>query len=494
MNQTVRKLLSLLLCVALLCMTGAGAYAENTENAVPAETGSAEVNTVQNPASDQARKEDSGIIDSDALKRWTESFAQEKGFDPKYQALSIGFCYTGTGDFWFYNPDIWMYSASMYKVPVSMLLSEKVASGELTQESVVNGTTVEYVESTALIYSNNDSGHSIVSYLGGTYAGKCSDMTEKYTDLPADYFSSDFLDVSYYTARYMTQVMKTLYDGGDEKFPHVIEYLLQAQPGAYFRKSEKIEGVYQVAQKFGAYEEPNGNNNNHCAAIIYTPTPIVVVVMTRNIMDYQNIIAQIGAYLADYSLELDAKAEEWARTQAEQAAEEARIAADNLSAEMPLGQENAEMSQPDGIGANGAVPGNAAGNEAKQSTAEGSGTVVQSGKKTGNVILAVLAVLAVIVAVAIVVLIVLFLIAKKRAADYDPDEEEPWEDETLEDEPERNHGTNRNTKAVRNTMPEGKAGPGGKTSRKQEHPESRGDSAAVRERKQDSDGGYKPRH
>ena len=462
MNQTVRKLLSFLLCAALLWMTGAGAFAENTEGTVPADNASAAVSTEENPASDQAGKEDSGIIDTAALDRWADSLAQEKGIDPKYQALSIGFCYTGTGDFWFYNPDIWMYSASMYKVPVSMLLAEKVAAGELTQESIVNGTTVEYVESTALVYSNNDSGHSIVSYLGGTYAGKCSDMTEKYTDLPPDYFSSDFLDVSYYTARYMTQVMKTLYEGGEEMFPHVIEYLLQAQPGAYFRKSEKLEGVYQVAQKFGAYEEPNGNNNNHCAAIIYTPTPIVVVVMTRNIMDYQNLIAQIGAYLADYSLELDAKAEEWARAEAERAAEEARLSAENLSVEIPAAeQENAEVHPADGTQQNAGASGSAAGSETMQSSADGNGVAVRSGNQTGRGILTVLAVLAVIVALTIVVLIVLFLIAKKRAEeDYD-------QEETLPDE---------------------------KPDQKRVRPEHGSSSAGAREQKPDSKGGYRPRH
>ena len=38
------------------------------------------------------------------------------------------------------------------------------------------GCTLEYLESTALVYSNNDSGHAMVSFLGGTYNGKCSDI------------------------------------------------------------------------------------------------------------------------------------------------------------------------------------------------------------------------------------------------------------------------------------------------------------------------------
>ena len=316
MKKTAIHLLSLLLAMTLMVSATAGAFAEDSA-AVP------------------AVEENTGIIDGSALKQWADGFAQEHELDVNYRDFSIGFCYTGTGDSWYYDADTWMYSASLYKVPVAMLLAEKVAAGELTQESIVNGTTVEYLESTALVYSNNDSGHSMVTYLGGTYAGKCSDMTEKFTDLPADYYSSDFIDVSYYTARYMTKVMKTLYDGGEDRFPHVIEYLLQAQPGAYFKRIPEMENTYRIAQKFGAYEEPNGNNNNHCTAVIYTPTPIVVTVMTRNVMDYQNIIALVGQHLAEYALELDQKQEELKRAEEERAVAEAAAAAEAAENESP---------------------------------------------------------------------------------------------------------------------------------------------------------------
>ena len=259
-----------------------------------------------------AAEPDSGIIDSDALNSWMDGFLKEHDITGNWQDFSVGFCYTGTGDCWYYDADIWMYSASLYKVPVSMLMAEKEAAGELTPESIVMGCTLEYLESTALVYSNNDSGHAMVSFLGGTYNGKCSDMTEKFTDLPAEYFSQDFLDVSYYTARYMTQVMKTLYTGGDAAYPHVIPYLEQAQPNEYFNLNPTLKS-YGVAQKYGAFEETYaGKNNNHCAAIIYTPTPIIVVVMTRNIGEYQARIAEVGAYLADYALDLDEKAKETA--------------------------------------------------------------------------------------------------------------------------------------------------------------------------------------
>ena len=252
-------------------------------------------------------EEDKGLLDAAALDAWMDGYVQEHKVNGSYQRFSVGFCYTATGESWYYDADQWMYSASMYKVPVAMLIAEKEAAGELTQDSNVLGMPLSYWESTALTYSNNDSGHAMVDYLGGTYLGKCSDMTIRFTDLPEDYFDEDFYQSSYYTARYMTQVMKTLYDGGEESFPHVIEYLLPAQPDGYLNRS--LKDRFQVAQKYGAYEEPNGNKNNHVSGIVYTPTPIIVTVMTRNVEEYQDRIAEVGEYLADYALELDARAE-----------------------------------------------------------------------------------------------------------------------------------------------------------------------------------------
>ena len=164
---------------------------------------------------DRAFAEDDSVLDEERLNRWMDSYVEEHGLNAQYQRFSVGFCYTATGESWYYDADQWMYSASLYKVPVAMLMAEKEAAGELSQDSKVLGMPLQYWESTALTYSNNDSGHAMVSYLGGTYLGKCSDMTIRFTDLPEDYFVEDFHVNSYYTARYMTQVMKTLYEGGE---------------------------------------------------------------------------------------------------------------------------------------------------------------------------------------------------------------------------------------------------------------------------------------
>ena len=286
MKKRLLSLLSLVLCLLLVLVPSPTALAEGDPAAA-------------------TPGEESPLIDEEALNQWMEEYLKSHDLEHTWQDVSVGFCYTATGDCWFYNADVFMYSASLYKVPVSMLMSELEVAGDVTPETRIQGSTVEFLESTALIQSSNDSGHVMVSYLGGTYQGKCSDQSLIYTTLPEDYFSADFYEHSYYTARYMTQIMNTLYEGGEERFPHVIEYLLQAMPEEYLNL--RLKGKYDVAQKYGAFVEKNGNNNNHIAAIVYTPTPVIITVMTRNVGDYQWRIAEIGEHLADYALELDQK-------------------------------------------------------------------------------------------------------------------------------------------------------------------------------------------
>ncbi len=286
MKTKVFSLLSLLLCLTLLLSLAPAALAEEGES----------------------------IIDEDKLNAWIKEYVAAHDLSGGGQDFSVGFCYTATGDCWYYNGDVFMYSASMYKVPVSMLLAEKEAAGELSQDSYLGGQKLRDLEYKALVKSDNPSGHGMLAYLGRDDSGKASELCMQYSSLSREYFHQDFFDYSYYSARFITQVMRTLCEGGEERFPHIIEYLLQAEPDEYMNL--KLKGKYQVAQKYGAFEERNGNYNNHITAIIYTPTPIVVTVMTRNVGNFQPRMAEVGEYLANYALELDEKYPEWEARQA----------------------------------------------------------------------------------------------------------------------------------------------------------------------------------
>lgn len=250
------------------------------------------------------------------------------------EKVSIGFCYTATGDEWFMNGDEWIYPASLYKLPLMMLLAEKVSSGELTQESNIGGMSVGQIEEYIIVYSNNDWAHTIRAYLGGDEAWRAE--AKKYARLSDADYSADYMTYCYFTARYMTEVIETLY-ASPETFPNVIECMGQAKPGEYLRTN--IEGQYTVAQKYGSYIEPNGTWNNHAAGIIYTPNPIIVTVMTRNVDNYNAVIGDIAELLTSYALTLDEKLEifEQQKLAAQVAAEQAE--ADRAAAEQRAAEE-----------------------------------------------------------------------------------------------------------------------------------------------------------
>ena len=224
----------------------------------------------------------------------------------------------------------------------------------------VHDTEPNMEEELILTYSNNDYAHLMMSYFGTE--PDCRDLYKQYSDLPDDYYISDFRDYSYFTARFMTDVMQVLYYES-ERFPNIIESLLPAQPGHYFKM-----GItdYEVAQKYGALKE-----FNHTTGIVYTPNPFIITVMTEYCGAPEAVISEYGKMMQDYTLKLDEKleqyqkeleeqqrkAEEEAKKQEElkkqQEAEEKRLAEEKAKLEAqatPAPTEEPEAEEKSGLG------------------------------------------------------------------------------------------------------------------------------------------------
>lgn len=262
--------------------------------------------------------EEDSILDGTVLTSKVESFLNEWDIDP--QQISVGYCYTATGDSWYYNGEEWFYPASMYKVPLMMLVAEKEYAGELSQDTEIQGESLGRIEELILTYSNNDWAHVIREYMGGDDVWR--EDAKKFAQLEDEDYDPDYLDYCYFNNIYMTQVMKTLYDGQD-RFPNVIDCLLVAEPGEYYKAT--LEDKYEIAQKYGSFEDSRGEKFNHCSAIIYTPNPCIVTVMTSNVTKYQTIISKLGDILVDYTLQLDTQLESHRQQLAEAEAEELRL-------------------------------------------------------------------------------------------------------------------------------------------------------------------------
>ncbi len=299
MRRILRGLLPLLLCLSLL---------------------------VSIPAC--AEEGNSGFLDEEELQRIVETYIRDHGINPEH--FSVGYVYTATGDTWYYNPDFWYYSASIYKVPLMMILAEKEYKCEITRDTMLNGLTLGYAEEIILTHSHNDYAHLMMSVVADTEPD-CREYYKNYVDLPEDYYDPDFRDYSYFTARFMTQVMTTLFRE-PERFPNIIECLKAAQPDHYFRLYIKD---FEIAQKYGSFRDYSYRDFNHTTGIIYTPNPIILTIMSQDIPQPEIAIGELASQLTNYTLSIDEKLPAYLAEQeaARLAAEEARRLAEMPPAE-----------------------------------------------------------------------------------------------------------------------------------------------------------------
>ena len=263
----------------------------------------------------RAEQNDLTLLDPEEIQAIVDGLIAEMDLNP--DNISVGYCYTLTGETWYYNEEEWYYSASLYKVPLMMLLAEKEYNGELTQETNVNGLTLAYAEESILVYSNNDYAHWMMNYLGSDR--ECREMYQQFSTLPVEDYDPDFYDYSYFTSRFMTDVMQTLYYE-QERFPHIIAKLKTAQPGHWMKLIN--EGRHTIAQKYGSYTDNFGTEFNHTSGIIYTPNPFILTVMTRNTKAPERVIATFEQRFAEFTLSLDDRIEQARQDMVTQAEEE----------------------------------------------------------------------------------------------------------------------------------------------------------------------------
>ena len=327
MKKPFRIFLSLLLAASVCVSLPCAAFADGQDIAQSAGNG------------EETAEPEMTIFDPDELQSMVDSFIQEySGYGVKADNISFAYTYLATGETWFYNPDTWYYSASMYKVPLMMILAEKEANGELTQESDVKGLTLAYAEESILVYSNNDYAHLMLNYLGTDKEAR--EMYKQFSSLPDDYYDPDFIDYSYFTVRFMNDVMTTLYNA-PERFPHIIDCLKRAQPTDYFHLY--IDPELEVAQKYGSYKE-----FNNTSGIIYTPNPVILTVMTSDLARAELVIGEAARMFVDYTYTLDGKLnsykEEKARAEEEAKQKAAEEAAAQAEEEARLAKEAEEKA------------------------------------------------------------------------------------------------------------------------------------------------------
>ncbi|MBQ3210847.1 MAG: hypothetical protein IJB09_05075 [Oscillospiraceae bacterium] len=331
MKKTLKTALGIILVFALV-VSAVPAYAQEE---VPAGNGDTTENAAAVEQTAAPEIEHPSILDEEKIQLLVDNLMDTSGIsEDRRENISIVYTYLGTGDSWYYNADTWRYPASMYKVPMLMVLAERVAKGELTQESDIGGMTLAKTEDLVLIWSNNEQAHVVRKYLGGDPVAR--KLYQAYSPQEESYYHSDFIDYCYFTARYMDDVMQTLYNN-QSNFPNIMDCLKVAMPDRYYHLN--IDPSYVVAQKYGTFKEFNNNTG-----IIFTPNPFILTVMTEHmsIEAAEAFMGQTAKVFLDYTLEVDkqlaahqqmiaeaeAKAAEEARLAAEEAERKAREAAE----------------------------------------------------------------------------------------------------------------------------------------------------------------------
>lgn len=338
----IRRLTVLLLALALLLGAAAvPAFAGAPEETPPAETEEPPAETEELPAATEEppaeteeppaateeapAEEDSGphFVDDAELTAIVEKALEESLYGTQLTnvPLSVAVCFTRTGEVWYYNADEWYYTASLYKLPMIMRFTRMAEEGELEDEIAVFSEQTEYIKQRCLIYSDNSWASALWRNLF-TENGVMQRIALEYSHFPEDELPPEYAGNMIYSARLMLGIVQELYNNA-ELYPNVIDYMKEAQPNEYFR--HELEGVYEIAQKYGS-----ADGFNHTAGIIWTPSPILLVVMTNRLAVQlgDKTIGHVAAAVADYALVVDERADEWDRQEAERiAAEEAAAAA-----------------------------------------------------------------------------------------------------------------------------------------------------------------------
>ena len=228
-------------------------------------------------------------------KSWEEiidAFFVEKGIYPEQVAL--GYYNTVTGEEHFHQPDKYMIGASIYKVPLNMAYAEKIYNGEMDWDSLTPYEPYEPLMQNSIIYSDNEDSGTLMFNLGGTYRGFLNYIA-RYLGVDTENVDPQYYNERYTARQYIT-CLKTLYHES-ERFPKIIETMLQAEPENYFRYSERR---YDIAHKYGWWQQDWTLHVND-VGIVYTDDPIVIVAFTAGVGNATQFLSDYCSLMCDYT-------------------------------------------------------------------------------------------------------------------------------------------------------------------------------------------------
>lgn len=308
----MRKLLLLVMVVAVLCVTAA-AYESPTDF--------------------------TDLTLEEAMENlMTEYQLSENNF-------SMSFYNTVTGESYDFNENKFSIAASTYKLPLNMYFYEMEQAGQIDPNETFmwTGMTLSEVHRQSILFSNNEVSEAMTAYWNNYYIYR--ENMRKYSSMPVEEIDEYYYLTNASCTRMMIDTLKYLYDNRD-KFEEMIGYMKDAVPGQYFKAGVQ---EYEIAHKYG---EVNEFVND--VAIIYTPQPILLAVYTQGIYG-AGVCAEVARLVTDYTVwqienepseeltEVSVPVEEALPTQEEVPQEEVTL---EQPVEQPPAEESPEVEEP----------------------------------------------------------------------------------------------------------------------------------------------------
>lgn len=257
--------------------------------------------------------------------------------------VGIGYYNTLTGEEQYVNGDKYMVSASMFKIPTNMIIADMVSSGEITMDTEIAGAPYSYHEYMTIVHSDNQRWMDLINYLGGYSQFKQKQIPYLGSD-PTVELGWNYQIDNYYNAKQFIHMLRMLYDD-PERFPGIIECMLEANPFSDFKK---YEHRVPIAQKYGFVGQNESDGAYHtyitCCAIVYTDTPFMIVMFTDNVDLAYDLLSSYSVAMVDYTnmvASVEEKKQEEAERQKqleeeERLRKEAEAAAAAAAAEVPV--------------------------------------------------------------------------------------------------------------------------------------------------------------
>jgi len=218
--------------------------------------------------------------------------------------VSVAFCYTATGETYYYNPEVWLNTASLYKLPLCMMIDKRRYEGE--DFSKLFGGKLDYNMKEALALSRYSATKALYStfFPGGLQDFRSHEM--ELVGMTEDELPETFTKELKYNTPFVMAILRELYYN-IERYSAVIEYTSGAQYGEYLSNIDHEKYDVVVAQKYGSEDY-----NHHIAGIVFCDTPVLIAVETNSAgyPSANKLMGMLSEAFIEYSRVLDGRLEQ----------------------------------------------------------------------------------------------------------------------------------------------------------------------------------------